>query len=59
MICTLGAQIVKKGDAESRGGGRKRRNAVGDLRREVAIMRDLRHKNIVTLQARLRMRVPG
>jgi hypothetical protein len=55
----LGAQIVKKGDAESRGGGRKRRNAVGDLRREVAIMRDLRHKNIVTLQARLRMRVPG
>ena len=46
-------QIVKKGDGESQRAGRKqRRNPAGDLRREVAIMRDLRHKNIVTLRVR-------
>ena len=32
--------------------GRKRRNPVEDLKREVAIMRTLRHKNIVSLQVR-------
>ena len=31
-------------------GGRRRRNPVEDLKREVAIMRTLRHKNIVSLQ---------
>ena len=30
--------------------GRKKRNPLNDLRREVAIMRTLRHKNIVALQ---------
>lgn len=30
--------------------GRRRRNPVEDLKREVAIMRTLRHKNIVSLQ---------
>lgn len=45
-------QIVKKVEVESQRTGRKRRNLLADLRREVAIMRELRHKNIVTLQAR-------
>jgi hypothetical protein len=52
--CRTGAQIVKKVEAESQRSGRKRRNLLADLRREVAIMRELRHKNIVTLQARAR-----
>lgn len=43
------AQIVKKVDMES-ARGRKKRNPLTDLRREVAIMRTLRHKNIVALQ---------
>ena len=43
------AQIVKKVDMES-ARGRKKRNPLNDLRREVAIMRTLRHKNIVALQ---------
>ena len=30
--------------------GRKKRSPLSDLRREVAIMRTLRHKNIVALQ---------
>lgn len=34
-------------------GGRRRRNPVEDLKREVAIMRTLRHKNIVSLQVGL------
>lgn len=42
-------QIVKKVDMES-SRGRKKRNPLNDLRREVAIMRTLRHKNIVALQ---------
>ena len=42
-------QIVKKTDVES-ARGRKRRNPLNDLKREVAIMRTLRHKNIVALQ---------
>jgi hypothetical protein len=47
------AQIVKKGDPDTgAAGGKRRRNALSDLRREVAIMRTLRHRNIVTLQAR-------
>ncbi len=47
------AQIVKKGDPDAgAAGGKRRRNALSDLRREVAIMRTLRHRNIVTLQAR-------
>jgi len=46
-------QIVKKGDPDAgAAGGKRRRNALSDLRREVAIMRTLRHRNIVTLQAR-------
>ena len=46
-------QIVKKGDPDAgAAGARRRRNALSDLRREVAIMRTLRHRNIVTLQAR-------
>lgn len=50
-------QIVKKVELEAqRGkgpadrGARRRRNPVEDLKREVAIMRTLRHKNIVSLQ---------
>ncbi len=35
---------------ESSRSGRKKRNPLNDLRREVAIMRTLRHKNIVALQ---------
>ncbi|CAK0783136.1 hypothetical protein CVIRNUC_006332 [Coccomyxa viridis] len=42
-------KIVKKVDMES-ARGRKKRNPLNDLRREVAIMRTLRHKNIVALQ---------
>lgn len=42
-------QIVKKTDVET-ARGRKRRNPLNDLKREVAIMRTLRHKNIVALQ---------
>ncbi|KAK9905511.1 hypothetical protein WJX75_001206 [Coccomyxa subellipsoidea] len=42
-------KIVKKTDVES-ARGRKRRNPLNDLKREVAIMRTLRHKNIVALQ---------
>lgn len=43
---------MKKGDPETgAAGARRRRNALSDLRREVAIMRTLRHRNIVTLQA--------
>lgn len=38
-----------KGPNEAKG-GRRRRNPVEDLKREVAIMRTLRHKNIVSLQ---------
>lgn len=45
-------QIVKKVDMES-SRGRKKRNPLNDLRREVAIMRTLRHKNIVALQVAL------
>lgn len=44
-------QIVKKTDVET-ARGRKRRNPLNDLKREVAIMRTLRHKNIVALQVR-------
>ena len=51
-------QIVKKVELEAQRakgpneakGGRRRRNPVEDLKREVAIMRTLRHKNIVSLQ---------
>ncbi|KAK9839649.1 hypothetical protein WJX81_003229 [Elliptochloris bilobata] len=44
-------KIVKKGDPDTgAAGARRRRNALSDLRREVAIMRTLRHRNIVTLQ---------
>ena len=54
-------QIVKKVELEAQRakgpneakGGRRRRNPVEDLKREVAIMRTLRHKNIVSLQVRL------
>lgn len=42
-------QIVKKVDVET-ARGKKKRNPLNDLRREVAIMRTLRHKNIVSLQ---------
>ena len=53
------AQIVRKMDTESQRAGRKqRRNPAGDLRREVAIMRDLRHKNIVTLRVGAARRLP-
>jgi len=45
-------QIVKKVDMES-SRGRKKRNPLNDLKREVAIMRTLRHKNIVALQVAL------
>lgn len=38
-----------KGTGEAKN-GRRRRNPVEDLKREVAIMRTLRHKNIVSLQ---------
>lgn len=38
-----------KGTSEAKN-GRRRRNPVEDLKREVAIMRTLRHKNIVSLQ---------
>ena len=56
MILLL--QIVKKVELEAQRsktpqearGGRRRRNPVEDLKREVAIMRTLRHKNIVSLQ---------
>ena len=47
------AQIVKKVDMES-ARGRKKRNPLNDLRREVAIMRTLRHKNIVALQVHVK-----
>ena len=50
-------QIVKKGELEAQRGGRqagagqrKKRNPIEDLKREVAIMRTLRHKNITALQ---------
>lgn len=46
-------QIVKKVDVET-ARGRKKRNPLNDLRREVAIMRTLRHKNIVSLQVRVK-----
>ena len=54
-------QIVKKVELEAQRakgpseakGGRRRRNPVEDLKREVAIMRTLRHKNIVSLQVSL------
>lgn len=50
-----GVQIVKKVDLEaqrgpSRQNQRRKRNPIDDLRREVSIMRTLRHKNIVSLQ---------
>ena len=50
-------QIVKKVDLEaqrgpSRQNQRRKRNPIDDLRREVSIMRTLRHKNIVSLQVR-------
>ena len=41
-----------KGTGEAKN-GRRRRNPVEDLKREVAIMRTLRHKNIVSLQVSL------
>ena len=41
-----------KGTSEAKN-GRRRRNPVEDLKREVAIMRTLRHKNIVSLQVSL------
>ncbi|KAK9823463.1 hypothetical protein WJX72_002919 [[Myrmecia] bisecta] len=47
-------KIVKKMDLDVQRGagkpGRRKRNPIDDLRREVAIMRTLRHKNIVSLQ---------
>ena len=47
-------QIVKKVDLEAQRGPRqnqrRKRNPIEDLRREVSIMRTLRHKNIVSLQ---------
>ena len=52
-----GLQIVKKVELEAQraaggrqGGGRRKRNPIEDLKREVAIMRKLRHKNITALQ---------
>lgn len=36
--------------AGGRQGGRRKRNPIEDLKREVAIMRKLRHKNITALQ---------
>jgi hypothetical protein len=51
-MCNGKLQIVKKVELEAQrkpGRGRKR-NPIEDLRREVAIMRTLRHKNIVSLQ---------
>jgi [calcium/calmodulin-dependent protein kinase] kinase len=51
-VCYGELQIVKKVELEAQrkpGRGRKR-NPIEDLRREVAIMRTLRHKNIVSLQ---------
>lgn len=51
-----GLQIVKKVELEAqraaggRGGNRRKRNPIEDLKREVAIMRKLRHKNITALQ---------
>ena len=58
---TVVLQIVKKVELEAQRakgpneakGGRRRRNPVEDLKREVAIMRTLRHKNIVSLQVSL------
>ena len=47
---------MKKGELEAQRGGRqaagarKKRNPIEDLKREVAIMRTLRHKNITALQ---------
>lgn len=57
-LFTVVLQIVKKVELEAQRakgpteakGGRRRRNPVEDLKREVAIMRTLRHKNIVSLQ---------
>ena len=50
----FGMQIVKKVDLEAQRGPRqnqrRKRNPIDDLRREVSIMRTLRHKNIVSLQ---------
>ena len=50
----MGLQIVKKVDLEAQRGPRqnqrRKRNPIEDLRREVSIMRTLRHKNIVSLQ---------
>ena len=50
----LSPQIVKKVDLEAQRGPRqnqrRKRNPIDDLRREVSIMRTLRHKNIVSLQ---------
>ena len=54
-------QIVKKVELEAQRakgpneakGGRRRRNPVEDLKREVSIMRTLRHKNIVSLQVNI------
>ncbi|KAK9800910.1 hypothetical protein WJX73_010144 [Symbiochloris irregularis] len=49
-------KIVKKVELEAaraaggRQGGRRKRNPIEDLKREVAIMRKLRHKNITALQ---------
>ena len=60
-LLTVLLQIVKKVELEAQRakgpneakGGRRRRNPVEDLKREVAIMRTLRHKNIVSLQVGL------
>lgn len=60
-------QIVKKVELEAQRakgpneakGGRRRRNPVEDLKREVAIMRTLRHKNIVSLQVSLALPAPA
>lgn len=60
-------QIVKKVELEAQRakgpneakGGRRRRNPVEDLKREVAIMRTLRHKNIVSLQVSCALPAPA
>lgn len=65
FVCDVLLQIVKKVELEAQRakgpneakGGRRRRNPVEDLKREVAIMRTLRHKNIVSLQVSLAVAV--
>lgn len=57
VAATCVLQIVKKVELEAQraaggraGAGRRKRNPIEDLKREVAIMRKLRHKNITALQ---------